>query len=767
MSALPARRVAVTGLGAITSLGRNFAETYQRLVAGDSGIAAAPASLGLLTGAKVVAGVPDDYDPLLSDDDWGPERGHSRADRLALIAAREALHQAKLETSAELEVIVGETTGATREAVRAVATSPDSDEGRALTRLVQQPLCSVSESLRQQIPGVNSVDVVCSACSSGALAIALGAMRLEQGSNLPQLVGGTDALSALTLVGFGALGALSAQGCKPFDQARSGLTLGEGAAFMVLESEEMAKARDARVLAWLDGYAVGAEAHHLTHPEPDGTRASELLTQAVRVAGQSLSTVDYINAHGTATLANDAMEALAIRRLFLESFPGMRVSSSKGQLGHTLGAAGAIEACIVVQSLVEQIAPPTVGLEHPAVECELPHVFGQGEAHRQRVALSSSFGFGGAGAVLCFAVPSTVDARPRGPRSIHDGALSVDLCVTLGPSGLLVGDAMASLVCPACDRSAQVATLATPDVVALPFEPLEHLVMERSRRFDRLTAMTALACARLLETDEAVGRHCGLVVGNVLGDVERTAAFLKRVMARGPKGAHPAEFPHLLASAVSGNASIYAGLRGPAFNVSDAEDPAAKALELAWLCLRAGTCDAMIAGAVEAISERILAAMTPSQVKTLVADGGFPETGIAADGAGFLRLRLAQAPERAAGVGARRPGCLLFGFGRMNRVQGEVTLRFQGSEPRLPLPGMGAEVLWDGRCGTQLDGFLASLGWDSPPRWVLKREAGGGWHRSALLFSAAAARIQRGLACQVLVVCGPPHAQFVALFVEG
>ncbi|HEY5961475.1 MAG TPA: beta-ketoacyl synthase N-terminal-like domain-containing protein, partial [Polyangiaceae bacterium] len=301
----------------------------------------------------------------------------SRSLVLAHAAALAAIRHSRLEGSG-LELIIGASTGATREGISDCISRPDSAIEPLIDRLTREPIGALGHQLGSELKPAKvrvwNSTVVSSACSSGALAIAIGSMRLEQGAARPQLVGGVDSLNLLTLCGFEALGAMAQQACRPFDAQRNGLSLGEGAGFLVLESEDMLLRRGAVALAWLDGYAIGSEAHHLTHPEVDGDRATGLIRTAIERASLRPGELGYVNAHGTATLANDAMECRALRQAIGPCIDDILVSSSKGQVGHTLAAAGAIEAVITVQALTEQAAPPTLGLQHPADDCCLKHV---------------------------------------------------------------------------------------------------------------------------------------------------------------------------------------------------------------------------------------------------------------------------------------------------------------------------------------------------------------------------------------------------------
>jgi 3-oxoacyl-[acyl-carrier-protein] synthase II len=242
---------------------------------------------------------------------------------------------------------------------------------------------------------------VASACATGAHAIGEAKRMIERNEVDVVIAGGTEAaLVGLCLAAFRRMGALSREGIsRPFDVNRDGFVMGEGAAVLVLEREEHAKARGARILARVTGYGASNDAFHITQPEENGRGAIEAMTAALRDADLSPSDVGYVNAHGTSTPFNDRIEAKAIKQVLGEDGPP--ISSCKGAIGHTLGAAGAIEALACVEALRRGALPPTLGLEEVDPECEADHIAGAPrEAPDLKVALSNSFGFGGQNATL-------------------------------------------------------------------------------------------------------------------------------------------------------------------------------------------------------------------------------------------------------------------------------------------------------------------------------------------------------------------------------
>lgn len=242
---------------------------------------------------------------------------------------------------------------------------------------------------------------IASACSTGAHSIGEAARMIQRGEVDAMIAGGTEAaLVGLCLAAFRRMGALSRVGeSRPFDTRRDGFVMGEGSAILVLEREEHARARGAQIFARVTGYGASNDAFHITQPEENGRGAIEAMTDALADADLSPADVGYVNAHGTSTPINDRVETVALRKVFSDDGPP--VSSCKGAVGHTLGAAGAIEALACVEALRRGALPPTLGLEDVDPECEADHIAGAPrEAPDLKVALSNSFAFGGQNATL-------------------------------------------------------------------------------------------------------------------------------------------------------------------------------------------------------------------------------------------------------------------------------------------------------------------------------------------------------------------------------
>jgi 3-oxoacyl-[acyl-carrier-protein] synthase II len=392
--------VAVTGLGAVTALGADVAALT-------AGLADGRCAIGPLTRfphggrCRLAAEVPELAPPAAALGSLPPAtiRRLSRPDRLALAAVEQACRQAGLEAAllAPAGLFVGATVGGMAETEEAYRRRRSGEDPRfRLSRLLGTPLSTSAAAVAQAFGVHGPRATFATACSSSALAIAEAAAAVASGKLAVALAVGTDALCRITHAGFDALQTLDPQGCRPFDRDRAGLTLGEGAAALVLEDVAHARARGARLVARLLGHATTTDAHHVTAPDPDGRAALAALRNALDAAAVPPDAVDYVNAHGTGTRQNDEVEVRVLRAVFGARLPCIPVSSTKAQLGHCLGAAGAVEAVATVLALDGSLVPATATLRHPdPAWSDLDLVPIAGRRQPLEVALTSSYGFGG------------------------------------------------------------------------------------------------------------------------------------------------------------------------------------------------------------------------------------------------------------------------------------------------------------------------------------------------------------------------------------
>ena len=401
------RRVVVTGLGLITPVGLDVEGTWDALIAGCSGgapITQFDASDYSVRFACEVKG----FDPEL----YMERKEVRRADRflqLAMGAAHQAVEMADIESAVRsipperFGVIVGSGIGGLSTLETQHAKLLERGPGRVSPFFIPMFIGDMSAgmiSMKYGAQGPNYATV--SACASSGHAVGSAFRSIRTGESDVMITGGTEAtVTPLCMAGFASMKALSERddspetASRPFDLTRDGFVLGEGAAILVLEAEEHAVARGANILGEIAGFGQSADAYHMTSPSPGGAGAQIAMRLAMKDAGLEAADVDYINAHGTSTPANDATETIAIKAVFGDRARDFIVGSTKSMTGHTLGAAGAIEAGVSLLVCKRGVIPPTINYETPDPECDLDYGIGGPTEVSVRAALSNSFGFGG------------------------------------------------------------------------------------------------------------------------------------------------------------------------------------------------------------------------------------------------------------------------------------------------------------------------------------------------------------------------------------
>jgi 3-oxoacyl-[acyl-carrier-protein] synthase-1 len=390
-------KVHITGMGIISCIGTGVPQTLASLLACKTGIAALH-HLKTVHRSEFVAGeIPYSDDELAQ---LAGTRRHSRTTLLAIIAAREAMQQAGIEPDEQFRTgLISSTTVAGMSDTELVY--KDFFERKYQGNIIDRHFSGVSTNVLSETLGITDhVSTLSTACSSAANAILLGARLLRHRILDRVIVGGSDALSLFTLNGFNSLMILDKEWCKPFDEARRGLNLGEGAAYLVLESDWSLQRAPKKTLGMLSGYGNANDAYHQTASSPTGEGATLAMQKALKSAGLNTTQIDYINAHGTGTPNNDASEAVAMKNVFGETLPPF--SSTKAFTGHTLAPAASIEAVISLLSLSEQTIFPSLNISQNMVE---PNISPEKELRRDvplTNIMSNSFGFGGNCSTLIF-----------------------------------------------------------------------------------------------------------------------------------------------------------------------------------------------------------------------------------------------------------------------------------------------------------------------------------------------------------------------------
>ncbi len=406
------RRVVVTGVGLVSSLGIGTAPTWQALCAGQSGIRAIT-RFDAEGFASRIAGEVRGFDPL----DYVPKKDVKKMDvfiQYAIAAAEFARADAGLEVTPEIAprvgVYIASGIGGFSTIEREHKALLNGGPRKISPFFIPAAIINLAAghvSIRLGARGPNSA--TCTACSASAHAVGDAFETIRRGAADVMVAGGSEAaITPMGVGGFAAMRALSTRNdeptraSRPFDRERDGFVIGEGAGVVVLEARDLALARGAQIYSELVGYGMTGDAHHVTAPPEDGSGALRVMQGAIAQAGISADQVDYVNAHGTSTPFNDRIETLAIKRCFGDHARALAISSTKSMTGHLLGAAGGLEAGIASLAIREQVIPPTINLENSDPDCDLDYVPHVKRAATIEYVLSNSFGFGGTNASLLF-----------------------------------------------------------------------------------------------------------------------------------------------------------------------------------------------------------------------------------------------------------------------------------------------------------------------------------------------------------------------------
>jgi 3-oxoacyl-[acyl-carrier-protein] synthase II len=406
------RRVVVTGIGLICAVGNTTPEVWQNLLAGKSGVARIT-SFDTSNFACQIAAEVKNFDPLKFIEKKELKK-MGRFIHLALAATDEAMKMSGLEITPELSPRIGVHIGSgiggfdviEREHSNLLNGGPRKISPFFIPAAIVN-LAAGHASIRYAAKGPN--EATCTACTSSAHSVGDAFKIIARCDADAMIAGGTEAaITPMGVGGFAAMRALSTRNdapekaSRPWDSARDGFVIGEGAGILILEELEFARRRGANILAEIVGYGMSGDANHITQPAENGEGAYRVMMNTVADAKIQPTDVGYVNAHGTSTDLGDKLETVAIKRAFGEHAYKMPVSSTKSMTGHLLGGAGGLEAGITVMALRDQKLPPTINLENPDPECDLDYVPNQARQVEMQYAMSNSFGFGGTNGALLF-----------------------------------------------------------------------------------------------------------------------------------------------------------------------------------------------------------------------------------------------------------------------------------------------------------------------------------------------------------------------------
>jgi 3-oxoacyl-[acyl-carrier-protein] synthase II len=405
------KRVVVTGVGAITPIGNTPAQYWEGLLSGRNGIDYITSFDASRHDCRI-AGEVKNFDP----HDYLERKDAKRMDRFSqfgVSAAKQAVADARLEinelNAEQVGIVIGSGIGGLKVLEDQQTVYLNRGPDRCSPFMIPMMIANMAAGLtaiHTGAKGPNSCSVT--ACAAGSNAIGDAFRQIQWGYAKAMICGGCEAaITPLGVAGFAAARALStrndpANACRPFDRDRDGFVMGEGSGILLLEELEHALSRGARIYAEMVGYGMTCDAYHMTSPVPGGLGAARAIELALKDGGLTPEMVNYINAHGTSTPANDSTETAAMKKALGNHAHNIAISSTKSMTGHLLGGSGGIEAVATVLAVANDHVPPTINLENPDPECDLDYIAHTSRAQQVNVALSNSFGFGGHNVTLAF-----------------------------------------------------------------------------------------------------------------------------------------------------------------------------------------------------------------------------------------------------------------------------------------------------------------------------------------------------------------------------
>lgn len=535
-------RVVVTGLGLVCALGDNTEQCWSAAVNGVTGIREVKSVNTDNCYANVGAEVKLENAQLSGED-------YDRSSLLCIKAAGEALadagYQVTDENSDRIGVIVGNCVGGAA-SIDKYFTDEFKNNNADTADILKMPASAIANNVAFHF-GLNGLTAnIVNACAAGTISLSYAADLIRAGKADAFVAGGSDSFSSLAFAGFHALHALDENSCSPFNRS-SGITLGEGAGVLIIESYEHAKARGAKIYCEVLGSGVSSDAHHITAPRPDGQGQMLAITRAIANSGLSANDIDYINAHGTGTAKNDEAEFLSLHTLF-DGNDHLSVSSTKSMTGHCLGAAGSIEAVLTVKAVCENAVPPTIGYTDENLEAlkekagAIDFVPNVKRGKTVNFAASNSFAFGGNNASIVFA---------KEPRDIPDRTNSDRIFVT--GIGELCGKPRVEI--------------SSDDYKEHGIKMAFYRKLDRFSQLQLISGMRALADAGITISEDNE-KDIGIIIGTADGPMTEIVGFQKNVIENGTASGSAFSFPNTVYNAAGGYLSIFAGIKG--YNVTDA-----------------------------------------------------------------------------------------------------------------------------------------------------------------------------------------------------
>ncbi|NUP16872.1 MAG: beta-ketoacyl-[acyl-carrier-protein] synthase family protein [Streptomyces sp.] len=588
--------VAVTGIGISCALGHGVQQVWRAVCEGASGIGRTR-RLDVSTLSCKYSGEVDSLPATVRRTGTHPDR----ATRLALAAVEEAFDSAQLPPADydpyRMGVAVGTSVGGLDQGERfhwdVLAGGPAAGRRGLLT---SYPLYTSADAISVAFQLRGPKVVISNACAAGSNSIGYAVDAIREGRADVMIAGGVDVLDILSLAGFDSLNALDPEPCAPYSRS-TGLNLGEGAAFLVLEAESVARARRAPVLGYVLGYALTSDAYHATAPDPAGSGASRAMRRGLAQASLTPDRVDYVNGHGTGTPTNDKAETKAVADLFADS-PSTPMSSTKSQVGHMLGAAGAMEAAACVLALRDGMLPPTINVGSSA---GTPRDIVPNRARRQAldVVVSNSFAFGGNNCSLVLGRHPVPPAAAPDHRVVITGAGPV---TAIGSGRQELVDALragTSAIGPA--RLADLSLSRTRRAAEIDSADCRrHVDPAYARRLDQFGLLT-LAASRIalrdagLRITRANSERVGMIFGTFSGPMHTVAQLSETIGTHGPHRVNPRLFPNSVMNAAAGHACLALQIRGPLSTLATGGASGLTGLAYAADLVRRGEAEVMLA----------------------------------------------------------------------------------------------------------------------------------------------------------------------------
>ncbi|GFP77740.1 beta-ketoacyl-[acyl-carrier-protein] synthase family protein [Clostridium fungisolvens] len=558
----------VTGLGVNCSIGNNLEEVWDNAVNGVSGIknvkgidtTNAYAKIGATAEAfKCTFKMPKRYTRVMD-----------RTSILVIEAVNEAIKDSNLildeENKERISVSIGSCTGGALSAEKFERDHSDNNVRENPNDILRIPVNCIARNVALFVGAEGVVSNISNACAAGNISIAYACDLIKRGQADVVIVGGTDAFASLPFAGFHALQALDKNNCSPFSRSQ-GISLGEGAGVLIIESLEHALERKARIYCKIAGYSVTGDSYHITAPKPDGESQIFAIKSAIAEAGIHSKDIDYLNAHGTGTPLNDAAELTSIKEIFYESKNHIKISSTKSMIGHCLGAASAIEAIISIKALNTSKIPPTINFDEE-VENEFDFVPNRNQEKNLNIVMSNSFAFGGNNASVIFSksIEKVVNRRAYDDEKVYITGMDCMTPIGVGIneywSNSMAGKKGFTIIDSDSDfKSSFIADVKVDNFSEFGIKPGFMRKLDRLSKLLLISGVNALKNAGL-EINKDIEKEIGLIVGTSDGPAAEIGAFIKSINSNGIKGGSALSFPNTVYNAAAGYLSIMSKIKG-------------------------------------------------------------------------------------------------------------------------------------------------------------------------------------------------------------